>query len=436
MINSSKIRIPKSLQTKGLFVYCNKCKSKSKTTLTKKSNCTHPSDKVVFKAIITIPGTKSVRTKILKATNLEDAIIEKIQFEKELKQSNYVRSNQKISAQKKKQTSLLLPCIADYLKYIDNIDVFAHQKKNLSKEYKKQISRYLMRFVDSLISQKIPIKNLRIFDINDYHVSAFHEYLESREDCGNRTYNRHMDTISEFFNFFINIKGYHLKNCFLSSNVKRRPIVTQNRTISLQDFKRLLSLISDENGLQVLATGEKKYHYHEWLKDAFELALLTGRRRDELMLMKFSDIHEQDGKPIYIQMEDYKYNRRHNLEEENEKKYLYSPIIYELGLVLRKLGYNKYKGTDRYIIAGDSKLKRNTLKERMSKAFTHFYSLLGNEEELQFRCLRKTFTTKLNNFTNGRAEAITGHSGQAIIMKSYQDQKVFNDALKDFRMIS
>ena len=49
-------------------------------------------------------------------------------------------------------------------------------------------------------------------------------------------------------------------------------------------------MIIEDNGVQVLSTGEKKYHYHNWLRDAFELALLSGGRRDEIMLMRFSDI--------------------------------------------------------------------------------------------------------------------------------------------------
>jgi hypothetical protein len=135
-------------------------------------------------------------------------------------------------------------------------------------------------------------------------------------------------------------------------------------------------------------------------------------------------------------MEDYKYNRRHNLVDENEKKYVYSPIIYELGLVLQRMGYNKHKNTDRYIIAGDSTKQRDTLKEDMSKAYSHYYKLIGNDTKLSFKHLRKTYITRLNNYTNGEAEVITGHSGQGIIMKNYHDQKVFGDVLEKFRMIS
>lgn len=72
----------------------------------------------------------------------------------------------------------------------------------------------------------------------------------------------------------------------------------------------------------------------------------------------------------------------------------------------------------------------------MSKAFTHYYKQLGYNNTLQFKNLRKTYVTLINNFTNGEGEIITGHSGQAIIMKSYHDQKVFNHVLDNFRMIS
>ena len=60
----------------------------------------------------------------------------------------------------------------------------------------------------------------------------------------------------------------------------------------------------------------------------------------------------------------------------------------------------------------------------------------GTEKNLEFSDLRKTYITLLNNFTNGGAEVITGHIGQEVIMNHYHDQKVFNDTLKSFRMIS
>ena len=46
-----------------------------------------------------------------------------------------------------------------------------------------------------------------------------------------------------------------------------------------------------------------------------------------------------------------------------------------------------------------------------------------------------TYITGVNHFTRGKAEIITGHSGQEIIMKNYEDQKVFDSVYMGFRMM-
>ena len=40
----------------------------------------------------------------------------------------------------------------------------------------------------------------------------------------------------------------------------------------------------------------------------------------------------------------------------------------------------------------------------------------------------------MNNHTHGEAEIITGQSGQELIMNNYHDRKVFDDAIKNFRI--
>mgnify|MGYP001430219889 CR=1 FL=1 len=75
----NELIIPKGKKIKGLYVFCNKCKAKSKSRLAPSSKCSHPIDKQVYKAIITIPGTKKVRTKVL-PLNIDDAIKEILNF--------------------------------------------------------------------------------------------------------------------------------------------------------------------------------------------------------------------------------------------------------------------------------------------------------------------------------------------------------------------
>lgn len=267
----------------------------------------------------------------------------------------------------------------------------------------------------------------------------FHSYINENYNFKNRTYNRHMDTVSELFNFLIDIKQYELVNFFSSKIVKRRTINSRIDSLSIQEFCELMNSIKPENGIEKLEMSKKmhKNHYYSWIKNAFELGLFTGRRRDEIVNMKFSDIKEIDGLPIYIETEDYKYNLRNNLFDKNDnKKFNYTPIIADLYQLLVKMGYNEFKGTDRFLIAPDSKKTRITIKNDISKSFTFYYSQLKTGKNISFKHLRKTYITMLNNFTNGLADSITGHSGQAIILKNYHDQKVFNNALQNFKIIS
>lgn len=106
-----------------------------------------------------------------------------------------------------------------------------------------------------------------------------------------------------------------------------------------------------------------------------------------------------------------------------------------MNLFLQRIGYNEYKGTDRYLIALDSLRTRATLKDDMSKSFTHYYGQLNTGKNLSFKHLRKTYITMLNNYTNGSAEIITGHSGQGVIMNNYHDKKMVQEVLTSFKMI-
>ena len=71
----------------------------------------------------------------------------------------------------------------------------------------------------------------------------------------------------------------------------------------------------------------------------------------------------------------------------------------------------------------------------MSKGFTHYWKQVDSDKKLQFRNLRKTYITRLNIYTNGQADSITGHAGQEVIMKHYQSPKVISTVIEGFRMI-
>lgn len=425
----NKLELPKNKRIKGLFIFCNGCKKK----FSKPSTCNCSAEHQVYKAIITIPGTSKVKTKILNTRNLDEAIKYTLDFEHQLKIQNY--HIPVMEAKNKAKPYDLIGCIAMFIDYLTDENVYEHQKRKRSKSHINQNICYLTRFTTALQSSGIGVRNLLVSDLSNEHVSIFYSYL-IKENFANRTFNRHMDTVSEFLKYLIEIEHYDLVNHFDPKNAKRKRVNPKIESVSLKDFKVLLKTINPQNGTQVLSTGENKHLYYDWLKDSFELGLYTGRRRDEVVNMKFSDVFEQDGKPIYIKSEDYKYNLRNNLIKEEEKKYNYTPVIYDLNLFLKKIGYDKNKGTDRFLLAPESPLTRDTIKNIMSKAFSHYYAKLNTGKKLQYKHLRKTYITYLNHFTNGKAEVVTGHYGHNIIMKNYHDQTVFNNVLSGFRMTS
>lgn len=430
----NKLSIPKTKRVKGLFIYCNKCNTKCSTEFKSDSKCDHPYERLVFKAIFRVPNNGGNRTKILSTKDLNEAIKQTIDFETELKTKNYKKA-EKISIHDFKPEDLK-GCIQMYIDYLVNKNVYKHQVKIRTSGHIKQIEQHLIKFLAALKERKVKINNLLITDINNYHVEIFYNFL-IKQNYANRTFNRYMDAVSELYKYLIERKQYNLVNYFSPKNVQRKSVNTQIDTISISEFKSLLSIIKPENEdqIQTLSDGTKKYHYFDWLVSAFELALFSGRRRDEIINMKFSDIHEQDGIPMYIKTEDYKFNLRKNLFKEEEKKYNYTPVIFDLNLFLQKIGYNKYKNTNRYLIAPDSLRNRETLKIDMSKSFTHYFKQLKTGKNLSFKHLRKTYITLLNLHTNGAAQVITGQSGQEIIQKNYHDHKIVQDVIRNFQMV-
>lgn len=181
----------------------------------------------------------------------------------------------------------------------------------------------------------------------------------------------------------------------------------------------LLSVVCEENGIQKFPKSHNRNHYFYWVKDAFNLGLYTGRREEELINMKFSDIEIDENGTMIIVGEDLKSNRLNQIVDEDDKKRFAVPVGDELKEVLYNLGYEKYKNCyDRFLIAPDC-LKRKNLPKRMSKSFHHFWQLTGKDKKLTFYNLRKTHITELQVYTSGKAYEVTGHSKDQVVQDHY-----------------
>ena len=107
-------------------------------------------------------------------------------------------------------------------------------------------------------------------------------------------------------------------------------------------------------------------------------------------------------------------------------------ITKELANLLHTLGYEKYKNTDKYILAPEETLKRNTMMDMISRSFSIFYSKLNNGKVRQFKHLRKTYISSAVAQFGTSATALSSHTDFDIIKKNYLDTEVLKKAQKDF----
>jgi hypothetical protein len=65
---------------------------------------------------------------------------------------------------------------------------------------------------------------------------------------------------------------------------------------------------------------------------------------------------------------------------------------------------------------------------------THYYKQLNTGRNLTFKCLRKTYITRLALSLGLNARIITRHSGEDVIIKHYLDEKVITKVAEDFEV--
>lgn len=434
---------------KGMVVYCSKCKKNFSwtkkmvddksieplcgETANRLSSCKFK-DKHRYKTKVHIPGTlKSEVTRILKSTNYDQAVIEAVEFRAEFNRklqnhTSYTKRNRKI------QRTYLFDAQIRYLDFLANIDVPEHIQKIRSPGYIKTLAKSLEYFNEALAHQEINKNILPVDRIENTHVGYFHTYLNG-SGFKNRTYNKHMGNLRAFYKWAI--KNYTLQVGNPFDDVQSKATAYKKETITAQEFEDLLDQITPEYGKDERKTknGVKKMnHYIFYLKDALELALHTGGRREEIAIMKWNMIHHVDGKPTYIEVNNLKVER---IKTKGTKEVAPKIIPVTTGLfeLLKRLGYNTKKETDDFLICPDRKgTSVNTIMIRLTKGFTFFYKQLDTGRELQFKCLRKTYLTYLDQAMQGDTKSLSSHSSDQVLQKHYIDERVISKAVQQVRI--
>lgn len=324
----------------------------------------------------------------------------------------------KIQQSKEKKPLDWQICKTFYLNYLSNIDVPKHKQRIRSKGYVKDRTLYMNRFEEFFSMSNKTVRKIKVTQISDEIVGQYYEYLESTTSS-NASFNHHLRAIRNFFNYLIDEREYIIKNPYKKVALKYEG--TNPQTISRIEFEQLLEVIKEENGLAVYKNGIRKNMYRPYLRFAYQLALYTGRRTEELVSFKWSNIKcNNDNEPLYIEFVDLKADRQSNFNQSKAIKMVYIPVITQLKELLCEMGYEKNIGQDKYLIETTENVSRKTIMFQLSKSFTFYYRQLNTGKNISLKHLRKTYLTHLQILT-GNAISISGHSNEQILDEHYLD---------------
>lgn len=438
-MNNQNYKPLKKCNVKGIYIQCTKCKktiTNSCGLTGKKIGSCKNLDKNKYKLRVCIPGNNNtVCTKFFDTRDPNELVIQAYQYRLELEKCDYQPTNNKI------ETSIprtVVETMAAYIAYLNNDTPHQQEHKIRSIGHIKEVERYFLYFVEYLKSIKINADLLPILKLDRDVVGQLKSYLLETKKYAAKTYNKYIGLMRVFMEHSIREFDLQMKNPFLG--FKRLDTKISINTINQEEFKKLIEIITPENGISMYENrkNQKTYSksfYRPWLKDAIKLALVSGRRREELVTMKFNGIQEnQNGEPYKITIQDYKVNKSKGITSSENFKMIHIPVISPLKNLLMELGYENNKGKDKYILAADETMQRNTMMNFISKAFSHFYNQLNTGKELRFYDLRKTYISHLFAKHGDKARIITKHSGDEVMHNHYIDEKVISDVVMDFEL--
>ncbi len=427
----------KKTNVKGLFIFCTKCKKRITNNCGESgkrvSSCKNI-DKHKYKLRVCIPGNYSaVKTKLFETRDPNQVVLDAYAYRAELESCNYMP---RIIETHTSTPTTLMEAMAFYIAYLNNDTPHQQEHKQRTVEYIKMVERYFIYFGEYLKTINKDASLLPFEKLDRTIVGKLRSYLLVTKDYSPATYNKYIQTMRDFTNRIIDEFDILMKNPF--KGFKRLQVAKTISTISKVEFDNLLELITPENGIHTYIERKSqktrtKQLFRPWLKDALLLALLTGRRREAIVQMKFNGIIENsNGEPMTIKVEDFKVNKSKNLTKKEDVKYIYIPVIAPLKKLLIDLGYNENKGKDMYILAPNEKMRRDSIKDLISKAFTHYFKQLGTGKKVELYDLRKTYISHLYATYGEKARIITRHSGMDVMLNHYIDQEVVSQVASDF----
>ena len=409
------MKLLKYQKFKELHIVCKKCNKQIETSQSPYKGCNHPIERQRYKAIVNINGGR--KTRDLKATDYNDAIIELAEFKKELSNPfNFSLKTEKVEV----SYDGFIDCIMMYSDFLENVDIPKYQQKIRSEKYIKETIKYVFKFYNFIKSKGINVDKLTIFEVDKYMLGNYYEYLEETINS-NATFNHNLRALKNFYNFLTGEKQLSIPN--IPKKMKLKYENPNPTSISDHDFLKLLSVINEEDSVEILKSGVKKNRFRYYTKDGIELVAYTGMRLEEVTSLKYSDIIvDSNGELECLIGTDLKFERAHNWDNTKATKTVFIPISKELEDLLNRLNYKVNLGVDKFIIAGDAGIDRKSLAKQLSHSFTFYRNKAELSNDFSIKHLRKTFLTKLHLQT-GLTESMGYQKTSAVILKNYIDKK-------------
>ncbi|MEZ4937060.1 MAG: hypothetical protein R2799_05655 [Crocinitomicaceae bacterium] len=389
--------IPEEYKGNGLSLNCKRCNKR-----VSKIPCAHKND---WYYVLTyyIPKSGGERkTMFSKSRNLVEALQELEEFKRQYRDYRPLKITKEFT---------LKEGIERFFQKKFSEEEFKNNSKTLSHDHKTEIVRVIGRFCEAIKLMGLDPDSLFLNDLNERCVAPFYDVIEEYVNS-TTSIDKHTRIMRSFIRFLINRGMYNGANFFLT--VDTHKIESNPTSISDEEFKSVLNVISTENGWGTKGTSRKINYYRPWIKDFLLLARLTGLRREELYSLSKDSLINVEGGLMFIFVHNYKVERL--LNEENIVKVL--PVTDELKILIQEL---LNKCVSNKLI--ETEMKLGYFSDFLSSSFTHFYKkAFPNKKIKNFNSLRKAYATDVYSILGEEAHKITDHSGNVILEKHYIDK--------------
>lgn len=412
----------------GIRVYCNVCKStfdpRKLDLKNTNPSCKHPARKQRYKSIICVGSINIQRKRMTlnhETRQLTEVIEKGIEFKKHVK--SLVQENVTVKIEK---PILLINCLMTFLKFKMNDGVKEHQIKTLSKNSLNAFENHIKKWKEATVLAGEDFFEISVYEVSDNNVSHTIKHLSKWSTSVQK---KAFGFFNQFYSF-LNDNGYDVVSPFYGIEVMDVP-TREARAVTYDEFKVIRnSMVNGSSDDKI----NGKIRYFEWLPEALDFAALTGRRREEFMFAKFSDIELIDGQLLggYIKMIDSKFSRQSAHKVAFQNRYTKAPIFPELYDFLIKMGFEEFKDSDRYIVAGENKSQRDTLANNLTNAFSFYREKVNISPLVQLKGLRKKYITRMRNEFGDNANFFTGHKESRIDKKHYYDDSEIFEKVKSF----